>query len=886
MIRRTHAARVVALAIAALFACVVPAAANTQQWSEPDESVSTGGEELDLQSVAISQNATEALFEAEIQYPSPATNAPNDQVQIFVDTNQDGNADRAVGFVGLTSGNYTVEVREVSTTPANCQRLGNALYTSSPIPMPSGDTRLLQAPFPASHLGASSYKWAAYVLNDSLFTRPTWDYLPNEANPTPGKPNPFDYDYDGCDTNGDGTPDASTISDRAFPVDMTKGYVYGTATNPGGGSGGGGGGGGGDGQSGQELDVIPPKALVLPDAKQLESTFELPPLQPYKKRGTLRFVLRDAVERSVLKRARGACKCEKPNILFNPTAVGLDHTRVSRRARKALQKGGKAGSVVHAIVEPDPVDNRITAREGGDPVRIRTWHWDPARDVQPKREVIDDPDTKREKEIKARYKKLGCAPLAMGDQNEAARLFITREWFPPKNKRLDLKDGELSAIAPLEREKCRFEVVFKRDPSVDQPYVKSVKLDQSSRWVMKFVVLLPKRSDYFLTLRDDPGRAKSGDLGLNGDNWTLPAVGGQSSIFTISVNEIASGRFVKGATVNMWFAPKKGSGYGQMQKVASVQTGQSGEVFFRNQIKAEGLIRLVALVEDGSGEQALGFREIEVVKPAGSTYRVTSGRTLKKSGGKWKDDQKARFTPLEPASLGIDSRATGRPKVATLGTADVGYVVPHQGARAVAIGDQNVLAMRGENVLVAMRPKLIVVGSGNFDVDRLGPDVTYDELTDFMNAIVTPLSRAVDRQTGTVERLIPPNSQLHVDLKQQSSILLGLARLPLSDLISDKGLGLIGDHGTGIISDNGGGIISEAGGSLINTSQGSLIGEAGGNLVDGLAPGIGFTLGGSQWISNNTGNFINNNTGTFVSNNNGNFIPLGGGRIISRDGAS
>jgi hypothetical protein len=853
--------RILGLVIIALLALTGSASANTQQWSEPDETVTeSGGKELDLQSIAISQNATEALFEAEIQYPVLGGSAPHDQVQVFLDTNLDGNAERAVGFVGLSSGSYTVEVRQVTTTPANCQRLGDLLYSSSPTSLPSPDgagNRLLQAPFAASHLGASSYKWAAYAVNDSL-SQAAFDYLPNDANPVPAKPNPLPRDYDGCDTDGDGTPEFSTIVDKAFPVDMTKGHQYGATTaEPGGGTGGGGGGGSTPpGPGPTRLTIGEPIFGYTPVAIPT-----MPRLVPTDGKSTDFITVTEAEKR---------LRALKVPVSVKLTARKSADAETTKQA-KFLRSKAKGDEVM--FQKPAPGTPVALGADGKPPV-VKLSYYDAADDIRDRNKNCDLKST-------ALAKKALRGKSQSDAEFELRRLDCTATWT------------EAPAFG------------------IEQPEVTSArKLGNGS---IEVTIGLPRTAqDLLLIVKEDPFRTKRNELSFTED-WRLVKSGAKNrSRITVQVIERATGRFVPGALV----AISDGD-----EEVATDTSDRSGEAELLIPFGEAGRRTLYAVYNGANGVTASGWRHVFVADLKGKSFKTVSGREMKASKGVYlataKSATAAKRYRIGPATAGAGATGTQLAAPTIVQTPTLTFFrddrSPTKLAPTTAPHGALDIPKNGSVLVCTTRGLVLAVngvgGSASEACARTVLAIRNAALADVATVrseLRAPAGEAVQKdaqaaeQAGVQAPATPAGSEVglisiaagheargkggSVQLPEQIVRIVRNGQVvyegPASSLIGQAGGNLVA--GGKVISNDGAGVISADGASLISDKGLGLISDNGGGLVNSNASG---------WISNNNGNFVSTNSGTFVQNSvglvpGGMFgpLPMHGGAVISTGG--
>jgi hypothetical protein len=889
------AALIAALALPAL------AAANTQSWSEPDETVTETfqGKELDVQSLSVSQGDGNTLFETEIQYPTQGS-APFDRVVVFADTDVDGAADRAVSFLGLSGPEYTVEVRPVSQSPQNCQRIdlsGSPIATVGPTPLPAaGPTglRLLSGLFPTSALnGSVKYRVVAYGLNDSL-SQATFDYLPNEANPLPSRQNPLQGDSDGCDSNGDGTygdAGSRTASDGAYPADLSKGHLYDISGGSSGNPGGGGGSGGGSGAGGA-TSPPPPSPITKPigtvpvGSPALEQSFEMPQVEPYLKRNLWRFVDRAEARRIIEKKIKAACNaCPLPNIRFDETnrASNYDPFTGGNDARAALRKQGKPWSVMRQLPK---AGTKIVVKNGDpSPTSIKLWVFDPDRERSLQQELAEA-EKKRKKKEKESKKKVACSLVDL-PKDDFRRLMLARDFFASKQAG---KKGE-SATEILLANKCNWNPEFKELPDTHRYWVSDAKQNKSSRTI-DITVQGPANPGLAIALRDDPAKAKTDELGLRKGDWVLGAGKGVKGSFTMSVTEIATGRFVSGVDVEVWFGDELADGRrGTARLVASgKKTDANGDLTVSLPFEKPGTITVFARHSGKNGVETKGYRYIDVKKTSGSTWTTTSERTLAASGGKWKQQGAAKYTALLPASLGSDTSASKPVFLANVAQGLVAAVAP--GQLNFGAGNVVVFAHRGNNVFAVARPGMMLF-SGGAPLTGVGPQVTAANVADVMKGIVEPLKRASDQGVGTVRTVFAPGSALKTLLDQQSTFLGGISSYQPPSLISDKGLGFVSNNNGNFVSTNTGNVISTGGGNVNASNSAGVISTGGGNVIS--TGGLNLLGSGAKVISTGGGNLIGQAGGNLIGQAGGNIIsdnggglqmPQLGGAVISADGAS
>lgn len=842
MTRPSPAGRVLALALAVLLALAASASANTQGYNEPDETVTeTGGKELDLQSVTISQNETEALFEAAVQYPSSGA-PPHDQVQVFLDTNGDGGADRAVGFVGLATGQYTVEVREVTQTPANCQRLGAALFTSPPVTLPAADgagRRELAGGFPASHLGASSYKVAAYVVNDSL-SRAAFDYLPNEANPLPARSNPVSDDMDGCETDGDNDFDDGVDtagSDRAFPVDMTKAVQYGTATSPGAATPSTGGG------------TPPPPAnntrsvFGSPVGIQIVQTAvpKMPQLQPKDSKSTKFTQLASAEFRL---RGLGV----PVDLRLRPLKSNIAD---STKQAKYLREKGQGLE----IMDQSPAPGTPLVPKNGKPPIVKLGYYDAADDIADRNRKCELTDT-------------GTAKKALRGKTPSEAAFELR--------RLD----------------CTARYIDGKAFGIQQPEVVAArKLGNGS---IEVTIGKPQNAqDLILVVREDPTSAKAGDTSFTQD-FRLPRAArdrkGKAlnrSRFKVQVLERSTGRFVPNALVVVTDGDTS---------VFSDLADSTGEAEFAIAFGKVGKRTLYAEYNGANGVSASGWRELYVADLKGRAFTSSAGRQFTSKGGKYSATAASSLVAsrmrIAPASLG--SGATGTEVVAPdiVRTKALALHRNPNGPNGVApiVADHNAVDIRGTgqgsslvcagrgSILYAAGLKTAVngnpvqdCGSALLGLLRAHADdlanvrsEVGDAKADFESSAAAAAEQGAQAPPGNPE--FPALGLTTVagghgipfkkgDVQAPGQVLSGIAGSgfigtntgglitdaggslkPPTSLISDKGLGLISDKGLGLIGDHGTGLRQSVVGLTPNGVAGAmpayaapLIGQAGGN---------------------------------------------------------
>jgi uncharacterized delta-60 repeat protein len=565
--------------------------------------------------------------------------------------------------------------------------------------------------------------------------------------------------------------------------------------------------------------------------------------------------------------------------------LSFDQKAVERDAFSRWQRGRvRPGS----ILKHTPAPGATLASAVGAPQKVTIRYWDPAKDKDERKDLVKEIRQEREDESRKERKKR-CGLLRLGSQDVNRQLLAKT-----------LRD----AVSVLKSFNCGWEADFQYSRGlVDELVYKAKKNEQ--RDLIELDVRFPVKPDLAIAWREDPTRISDPDeLSLttlgNGD-WVLPRSSLSASKVTFTVTEIATGRLVAGADLEI-YDQRTGN------KILTAKTDAKGERPVTFKLPKETRLEVIARVRGANGRNAEGFRGLDV-EEMGKRFTTVTGRTLqlrttgrgsKKRtayAGDAAELRRSKALALVPANLGTGQGAAP-PHVAKIETTQAMTTADTADADRIAIGQHNAIRIRPENTIVAAASGIIAAGGGNIIaagggnlighaggnlighaggnlIGHAGGNLAaraarsrgpiarqanvFGGLWAAVSWIVTPLQQAVDSGVGTA-RQMAGHAGATISGTAQALSRLGVARPPASSLSPDA---------VGIISAGGGNIIAAGGGNIIATGGGNIIAAGGGNLISDK--GIGIIAAGG---------------GNIIATGGGNLMPVYGGRIIATGGGN
>jgi hypothetical protein len=435
-----------------------------------------------------------------------------------------------------------------------------------------------------------------------------------------------------------------------------------------------------------------------------------------------------------------------------------------------------------------------------------------------------------------------CLPIAAG---ESTKQIEAR--FPKSNSPFTTFSDAIELFSKLGCDLV-IDKYVRGKPSAPHSYVKDVMRTDAKLKTIYLSLAQPGSHDFVFTIRENPAEFVSQATKANipiGTDGKLTVSKKQLNRVTVQVIERASGRLVAGIPVT--FIGAKGDYVSQL-------TDGDGETTFTPKVTEDGEYRLSA--EFGEME---GYRTVRAQDRNDAAFTSMAGRRITRSskgiygGANQAELDFAKSLPVVPTNLG-----TGR-------VGEVGSIPVIQQATVTTVqpgGDQftgphNTVALPDDSqVLVGAAPGLIAAAGGDSpQAARRLVRAGIPNPLDFLKAIVSPLTRAIDQGVANIRTALTVSQQA---LIAQTSRLIGQAG---GNLISDKGLGVISTGGGNLIGQAGGNLISDKGLGVISVGGGNLIGQAGGNLISDKGLGV-------------------------ISTGGGNLVPVFGGRVISTGGGN
>jgi hypothetical protein len=583
-----------------------------------------------------------------------------------------------------------------------------------------------------------------------------------------------------------------------------------------------------------------------------------------------------------------------------------------------------------AVMVQDPPAGAPLRSTPSAPAVVTLAVFDPAKDKAVQEEIDDDLAAAERRLERAGRKIPRCKYLL----------------YSADNLMMELGAMTLSeARAALRKEKCDYETRFRKGYVADE-IISDVREDAKNKTIELFV-LTPKQSQFVITVREEPDTVDADDLsfaiGDGSSEWSLRTSDTQDSVFVAQVNELATGRFVTGAKVELWEP-------GDETPAFSGTTDGNGEVTVRGRIRTPGTLGLFAKVRDAEGDVMEGFRDLRAVTKGGS-FTTPTGRTMRHDGGRWKGP-KGTVTGLVPANAGMGiagptvSTATvsRRPVTFAVQTPQGPGLVPGEapaidltkGSRLVLAGDGVLIASGGPTLsLAGGRARSASTSSGGpvaraaFDVPLLGAlagSLLYHYV--LKPKLTTPIVAAA--VTKAQKQAKPPGPQINsvftngqtagavakdggqvVNTSDAQVIGLGEDKIVVraggtvytfaaSQVISTGGgnfdvtlndgsllklSGVIATGGGNVIATGGGNVISVGGGNVISTGGGNVIATGGGNVIS-VGGGNVISTGGGNVIATGGGNVISVGGGNVIATGGGNVIATGGGNLIGQAGGN
>jgi hypothetical protein len=482
---------------------------------------------------------------------------------------------------------------------------------------------------------------------------------------------------------------------------------------------------------------------------------------------------------------------------------------------------------------------------------IRVYYWDPAHDKRYQADLRREAERRRQEEEAERNR---CKLLSV-DIQEVKRLILAKTF-----------DEAKAALAPY---KCKA-LIGKVDTNnrIYREYVTDAEFDKGDNG-FRLTVIRPAVPDFTITWREDPNTMQDKDqLSLvaepDGD-WVLPRSSQSSSRMTIQVNERTTGRFVQGATLEVWDVGQAGTS----RRLLSTTTNANGERTITFRLPKETTLLITATVKDGSNVMS-AERDLRV-REQGPSLTTTCGRTLRLQRvngkvvyqGSQAELDRCRGLGVVPANLG-DGRGTSTPRVPTIEQTPALTVAP--GGGSLLAGTHNAISISGSNTIVGAAPGVIAAGGGNLIGQAGGtrPLVGrrfgfFGPIGDFLNNIATNIGRAFNQGVSNIKAMagssIQGIQQTANQLAQQG------AAVPPPATLKPEGLGVIAAGGGNVIAAGGGNVIAAGGGNLISDKGSGLISDK----------GLGVIAAGG---------------GNVIAAGGGNLMPVYGGRVIAPGGGN
>jgi len=858
---RTFLLRLLASAVLTLMLLAggaTAASAAPQTFDDPDDGISMfwphGYKELDVRRVILDQ--ADGKTGVGISIEQDEVFSQNDTLILFIDANDDGKSDSFVSFYGFANGTYSALAATTRDSDVDCQRTVNhgEPFTDEGKAMPAPDADgwlTFTTSVPTARLGgATTFRWGVYAWNDSYSPRPAYDYAPNAANPRGDGNAVATSDPDGCDANRDGDYGDEPVNQGAWPVRMSGGALFGAkpATD-------------------QQQPQAPDEQATTtgPPAPKAAPAYTGPLAAVFDALGTKKsarirpWALACSPERSdqTCKKKAKFDRSESEvgdvenffkrrgmyvRVVTRPVKLAEISVKRGRSAAKFMEAKGKGMDIVYQSIKPGTtIESSVL-----DPKRLVVEYWDPQEAAA----------------LELEKRGTGCQ-YDKGHKRKRVSDSRLRDHFwgtPPEIAQDMLKDAG-----------CDFTVKTVKAAGTERAKVVGAAWREGTSTIA-LKVHRPVATDLVLTVREDPAKVKNADDPAIGDDGAMPW--GQYSYLTAQVTERRTGRLVKGAKV-WWLGQRK-------------TTDGNGDVTFRRKPPYVGSFLLYASY--GKAAEVEGFREIRVAQRKTSGFRTLTGRFMawnkskKDFVGTSADMARSRKLRVVPALMG--SGLTG-PAI-TIATVKQDTVLGFVGDR-LHTGQHNVVEVDNRNVLVAAAPGTILLSGGQTQGISTA-DNPYGQAGNLLGAVVTPLAIGIAHKRGSVDSILP------ADVKQRitaTAIQLQSdgVKLPISTLISDKGLGVISTGGGNVISSGGlnviatggGNIISRDGAGLTRSALGSLIGQAGGNIISSDGASI-ISRDSAGIISRDGAGVISSGGLNVISSGGLNVISTGGGNVISSGG--
>lgn len=534
--------------------------------------------------------------------------------------------------------------------------------------------------------------------------------------------------------------------------------------------------------------------------------------------------------------------------------------RFPKEQREQLRKNPGSGS---QIIKTIPAPGSELSSTITDPAVMRIAYWDPTSDKRYLAELKREEERERKKAEEKRKK----------EEEERNRCKLDDYDVQDINVLVSAKTYD-EAAKVIRSFKC-VPVIYKSFDSnriESEMVLRALKGENLEEKLPKaklknaigLEVVRPKAPDFTITFREDPDKIADQDqLSLvpqaDGD-WVLPAAAKNTSRVTIQVNERLTGRFVAGATLQI-FSGNTG------KLLLDTKTDGSGEKTVTFSTPKPNLINVNAIYDGAGAERMSAARDIPV-KKLGGTVRTACGRSLALKNNVYKGTKseldKCRGLELAPANLGT-GRGVSQPRVPVTEQVSA-LAVAQDGSQQLLAGSYNAISISGSNTIVAADTGIIATGGGNL-IGQAGGNAAATEtraaaklrragffgfIGDLYNNIVTNVSRAFSQNLSNTRKVLQP-AQAQSVANTASTLAQNGAAVPPQQSLSPKGVG--------IISTGGGNLIGQAGGNVISVGGGNLISDKGLGLISDKGLGV-------------------------IATGGGNLMPVNGGQIISRDGAS
>lgn len=793
----------VLLSSLALLGFAAPAIAAPQTTDDGDDAVATEtGKAVDARRVVIDQAGETTSFSVSFE-AFTRDSAPADTLILFLDVNEDSKSDHFVRFqFAPDPAKYYVAAASTPDSVVGCQKTTNhgTAFSEENKDLAAADAagwQTVTANVPTAHLGgATSFRWALYVATDSL-TRSTYDYVPDSANPRGGGSGTATQNFDGCDTNGDGTwggDGDQTTADGAYPVALTDGVKFPPPApqQP--------------QQPQQPVDnnpLLPDPVLAAIPAPLTLKTIRMPDVRPGSTKCHPKLCTIESVE----------LRLQKMGLRnYDPLIRDADFDDIPKKYRKYAEHGhvvNQSPSPGEEISEPNLADYPDLKRP---PVRLYVWH-----------------------EPQLRF---GC--------NDSGIKGVLRNEPWPGTTSGTGKHRVYGAEDILKKKGCTYSFTWRRG-DVTEPRIDRISLIDGKGIVLGIVH--PKKPDLEISViegdKEFPAVAKLGLVGPARDKQGktyMPATGASQGMVVARVQQLTAPTFPAppGTEVTVTDAVTGGT---KGEVVASGRVSIGGLVFLAGKYGETGEYRITAHYERGNAHPLDGETTLDV-RSAKSPLTTISGRRFRMRNNRWKEmapatyDTVARaseircpFGPPPPPDLKMQwyleylSEARNPDDIE-------GYTSLFINTYLHAVRDGTIAVKEVQDVLTHWR--VSVANLGDVGVQPVGESCSALEFKD-----VRHLSRGIDLKgalpvISTTAGLLLTNGSF-VNLNEMSA---GLRNAPVLAVPRRTGFGLIRDDAAdvvrAVISTGGGNataVLDDAARGVISTGGGNVISTGGGNMT-------------------------------------------------------